>query len=136
VTINGIIAHDCKAVPEGNSGGQGGVIAVSACYKFILKNGLFYDNTAQQGGAVYLNQMFDSPDVTTKSKYYGAQIYDTVFEYNNASIGGAVYGKQSIMYATGSRFTNNIATSGTGSAINLALDTIIQHSVIETYVEV
>jgi hypothetical protein len=136
VTINGITASHCKAVPDSSSGGgQGGVIAANAGYKLILKNGYYYDNEANQGGAIYINQLFDSPVVTTTDDYFGAQIYDSVFERNNATIGGAIYGKQSIFYATRSRFTNNFATTFEGSAIFMATDTILQFSTVETSIE-
>ena len=134
-TLTNVTVRDCSAVltASGKGTGQGGAVYATLMFAFFITDSHFYDNVAVSGGALYLNQIKEAAEKDNRPLYFGARVFGSVFERNNAtSAGGAVTAKQTILWAKRSRFTDNVCEAGRGSALDLGLDAIYQLCTFET----
>ena len=108
---NSIISN-CKILNNNATGFGGGIYIVSAYYNnssVIIKNCLFEGNSGSLGGAIcdmlgatIQNCRFTENTATTKGGAYyvyankNSKIVNTIFDYNNAKLGGALYNKGKI----------------------------------------
>lgn len=137
VTINGGTATNNKCLKVGSSGaGAGGVLYATTMYALTLSDVTWSYNEAVTGGAINLLSVKEGDfsvvtGVDTRDDYYGARIFNSVFEGNVAKTGGAISTKQTFLWAKLTRFTDNVATTGLASALDMAFDAIFQLCTIE-----
>jgi predicted outer membrane repeat protein len=141
LAISGGTATGNKCLLVGGSGtGAGGVLYATTMYALTLSGVTWSFNQAETGGAVNLlsvkeGQYSVATGVDTRDDYYGARIFDSVFEGNTAVTGGAISAKQTLLWAKATRFSDNVATGGQASAVDMAFDAIYQLCTFETSAE-
>jgi len=138
LSINGGSATNNKCLLVGSAGaGAGGVLYATTMFALTLSDVTWSYNQAKTGGAINLLSVKEgafsvATGVDTRDEYYGARIFNSVFEGNVAETGGAVSTKQTFLWAKSTRFTDNVATNGFASALDVAFDAVFQLCTIET----
>ena len=116
--------HSIDSPDESSKYSQGGALMVT-CSTFIIKNSTFEKNTANFGGAIFVE--FNS----------SVTISNSTFKHNHAErsisekcAGGAIYSKRSVMIISNTSFLNNTSDFDGGIAVVINATLLVSHCFI------